>query len=70
MDLTQIIKTATMIGLVGWGLWVEIRLQKANDANEVLKRRLDDELIQKSVNSLTDNAARDELSKNLGSGAI
>lgn len=70
MDLGQVIKTATMICLAGWGIWVEFRLQKANDANEILKRRLDDELIKKSVNSLSGDDARSELDKNLGSGAI
>ena len=56
-----------IIGAVGaalavlWGFYVEMRLHKAENANEALKRSLYDTQIQDQVKALPDSSLRSDL---------
>lgn len=70
MSLKEIAGAVSAALVVTWGLYVELRMQKLQRADEQLKRQLGDEQITDSTNTLTNNQLASELSKELGGSTV
>ena len=65
MSANGILKAFAAAVFAAWALYTEFRLHRAQDANELLKRRLDDEEIVSNVKSLPNDQLKSELNKDL-----
>lgn len=68
MTTAGILKASVAALFSLWALWTEWRLRNAQDANEVMRRTLDDQSIKDSISSLSDDSLRGQLSKDFGGG--
>ncbi len=68
MPIANIVKVAAAAVFALWAVYTEFRLRNAQISNEVLRRQLDDKNIESTVDVLSGDAARAELSKNIGPG--
>ena len=51
-----------------WAAWTEIRLRQQQNANATMLLQLNNEKIKEAVHSSSDDALRDELSKDVSGG--
>lgn len=69
MSVSEIVGAVTAALAVLWGLYVELRMQKLQRADEQLKRQVSDDKIEKSANGLTNAELASQLSEELGGPA-
>lgn len=66
MSPQDIVKSIGAALLIGWGVYVEWRLHLALNANTVMKRELNDKIIEDSTHAESDSQLRADLNKFVG----
>ena len=66
MSIQDILKAATAALFALWAIYTEFRLRRAQDANEIMRRSLNDQKITDAIKAMPDSDLKSELSKDIG----